>query len=230
MGEAKTKDLIRALVVVWPKWMARIHAASTALINAQYGENLDDYSASAHKSRELLFEDAAYRNSLGRIQRDIVQLKSMDKIRLRDRIRDIVHRERYYNKLRLEALSRRLNGVFDHHKLRSEDPRSDYSGGALWVMDYSKETHTNDCVAMAGKVWSWAVLRYVNPTNRHPGCGCSLAPDPSLVHGVSGQAMPISILPAVAEPSWDMGLITPKPMIDIEYNPASFFSLHRSRT
>jgi hypothetical protein len=147
---------------------------------------------------------------------------------MRDRVRAIIQRERHYSKLRIEALVKRIDGIVEYTNLRMADPRSDYQGGALWVLDDSKETHTADCLAMAGKVWSWAVLRLVNPANRHPGCGCHLEKDPSLTHGVSKQAAPIGVLPPVVETSWDMGVIAPRPMVDVQFSAPTFHDLHRS--
>ena len=46
--------------------------------------------------------------------------------------------------------------------------------GAYWLMDSGLASHTDDCLAMEGRVWPWAVLDLVNPANRHPGCGCKL--------------------------------------------------------
>jgi hypothetical protein len=46
--------------------------------------------------------------------------------------------------------------------------------GAYWLMDNGLKTHTDDCLAMEGKVWPWSVLDVINPANRHPGCGCRL--------------------------------------------------------
>ncbi len=48
---------------------------------------------------------------------------------------------------------------------------------AYWLMDFTKRTHTPDCLAMEGKVWPMSVLdprTGVNPSNRHAGCGCRL--------------------------------------------------------
>ena len=46
--------------------------------------------------------------------------------------------------------------------------------GAYWLIDWSKRTHTADCLAMEGRYWSWDVLGKINPANRHAGCGCRL--------------------------------------------------------
>ena len=228
MGDFDTDELIRSLVVVWPEWMSKMHNATNAIITNSYKNIQDSEFADLHISRELVFEDMAYRRSLNRIRNDIQQFKNWKKNEMRERIRKVIQRERYYSRLRMKALVRRLDGIVEYTKLRSDDPRSDFEGGALWVIDPTKETHTDDCLAMAGKVWSWNVLRLVNPANRHPGCGCHLEPDPSLVHGVSGQAASIGVLPPIVEPSWDMGPVRSRPMVDVQFSPPNFRELYRS--
>jgi hypothetical protein len=229
MGDFDTDELIRSLIVVWPEWMSKVHKATNAIIDNHYKKILQSEFADMHISRELVFEDIAYRRSLERIKADVRQFKYMDKFEMRERIRKVIRRERYYAKLRVDALVKRLDGITEYIKLRSQDPRSDFQGGALWVIDPTKQTHTDDCVAMAGRVWSWNVLRLVNPANRHPGCGCHLEPDPSLVHGVTGQTAPIGILPPVVDISWDMGPISPRPMTDVQFRPPSYRDLYRSQ-
>ena len=229
MGDFDTEELIRSLVVVWPEWMSKVHKATNAIIDSHYAKIRDSENADTHLARELVFEDLAYRRSLIRIRKDVNQFKDLDRNQMRERVQKVIHRERYYSKLRVNALVKRLDGIIEYIKLRSQDPRSDFGGGALWVLDPTKKTHTEDCLAMAGKVWSWNVLRLVNPANRHPGCGCHLEPDPSLIHGVSGQTAPIGILPAVADISWDMGPVSPRPMTDVQFQRPSYRDLYRSQ-
>ena len=228
MGEHKTDDLIKALVVVWPRWMFKIHNVTNTIIDDHYKAMKSVESADMHMSREQLFESLAFRRSLSRIKADIAKFKNYDKVQIRDRIRQVVGRERYYSRLRVDALAKRIDGIAEYTNLRIADPRSDYAGGALWVLDPTKETHTDDCLAMAGRVWSWATLRLVNPANRHPGCGCHLKKDPSLTHGVSKQAAPIGVLPPMVVPSWDMGALMPRPMTDVKFAAPNFHDLHRS--
>jgi len=229
MGDFETDELIRSLIVVWPEWMSRMHKATNAIITDHYKKIRDSEFADMHISRELVFEDIAYRRSLDRIKADVQQFKDFDRNDLRVRIQKIIQRERYYSQLRVKALVRRLDGIVQYIKLRTQDPRSDFSGGALWVIDPTKKTHTDDCVVMAGKVWSWNILRLVNPANRHPGCGCHLEPDPSLVHGVAAQTAPIGILPPIVDTSWDMGPVSPRPMTDVQFRPPSYKDLYRSQ-
>lgn len=229
MGDFDTEDLVRSLILVWPEWMSKMHKATNAIITDHYKKIRDSEFADMHISRELYFEDLAYRRSLNRIRDDVRGFKDMDKSQIRDRIRKIIQRERYYSQLRVKALVKRLDGIAEYLRLRTNDPRSDFAGGALWVIDPTKETHTDDCVAMAGKVWSWNILRLVNPANRHPGCGCHLEADPSLIHGVEAQTAPVGILPPIVEPSWDMGPVRARPMADVQFIAPNYNDLFRSQ-
>lgn len=224
-----TNKLIQALMVIWPEYMGKMHAASLAVIDNKRRQMKDPEFANRQAKREYDFETVAYRRSMARIRKSLKEMPRGDAQSVKNRISEIVKRERYYSNLRMSALIKRLNDSIDYERLRSEDPRSDYSGGALWVLDPSKDTHTADCLLMEGKVWSWRVLRVVNPANRHFGCGCRLKQDPSLTYGIEAQTnAPIGIIPTGVDPSWDMGELSARPMIDVKYQVPSFNDFYRS--
>lgn len=80
-------------------------------------------------------------------------------------------RERRLNHIRQVAAERRLFLRIEEASVQSVSPQ-----GAYWLIDPSKRTHTEDCLAMAGHAWSWEVLRKIRPSNRHHQCGCRLIP------------------------------------------------------
>lgn len=220
LGAVDPQQLVSALVVIWPEWMSRLHHTTNAIIEKKYKKIKDVNFGNLHMNRELLMEDLAYRRSLNRIRDDLAGAK-WSKTEIEQAIRKIIKRERYYSELRINALVHRVDSLVEYANLRSSDSRSDFEGGAEWVLDPAKKTHTEDCLAMAGKVWSWSVLRFVNPANRHPGCGCHLKPN--------FDREPLQEAPPEALPSWDMGPVSPKNMLSRDYTAPSFSTLHRSQ-
>lgn len=79
-----------------------------------------------------------------------------------------MRRERRYLEMHIAAATRRMRCDADMARLQERG-----EPGAVWVLG-KRQTHTPDCVAMAGRFWTWDVLREVNPANRHAGCGCAL--------------------------------------------------------
>lgn len=221
LGSLDAKSLASAIAVVWPEWMAKMHKATNALIDDYYRKIVDKEIGEIHMNRELMFESIAYKRSLARIREDLSVIYATNKSDLETKIKQTIKREKYYNKLRIEALVRRISMIVQHVNMRAADPRSDFDGGALWIMDMDKKTHTEDCLAMQGKVWSWSVLRFVNPANRHPGCGCHLEPN--------FEATPIITAPDEAPPGWDMGPVQAKPMTQVQFEKSTWNSLYRSQ-
>jgi hypothetical protein len=93
-----------------------------------------------------------------------------------DRNEDVVEaldralrRERRWSRIHAVAARRRVQLRVEEANVRALSPE-----GAYWLLDPTKQTHTPDCLAMAGKAWSWKVLSVIRPSNRHFQCGCEL--------------------------------------------------------
>lgn len=80
-------------------------------------------------------------------------------------------REARFERMRQQAVGRRVTLRLEEEWVRDQSPE-----GAYWIMDPGKRTHTPDCIAMANKAWTWAVLAIIRPSNRHNLCGCRLVP------------------------------------------------------
>lgn len=122
---------------------------------------------------EIRWERIFVRRSSGRIAADLRRAarKGLSGQQLDDVLENALDRERRFNMMRQQAAERRLTLRIEEASVQSVSPQ-----GAYWVMDPSKRTHTQDCMAMAGHLWSWEVLRYIRPSNRHAQCGCHLLP------------------------------------------------------
>lgn len=106
-----------------------------------------------------------------RVARDMPKaLKLEDAGQRRAAVNKIVERERRFIRMRQEAMNARLRGAGDMARVRKSSPE-----GAYWALSDSVKQHTPDCVAMAGKLWPWSVLRLYHPP-LHTGCPCRLIP------------------------------------------------------
>lgn len=122
-------------------------------------------------ARELL-RDSTYLQRMRRRMRrgaKLVEDKHPEGPEREERMQGLMQLELRYLQQHAEAASWRMARDTEMREIRSQDDR-----GAYWLLDKGKRTHTPDCLAMAGKAWSWRVLESVNPGNRHPGCGCRL--------------------------------------------------------
>lgn len=194
------QDLARAIAIIWPEYVRKIRRASESVIDNNMQRITDPDIRRMHIEREYQFEDLSYTRAISRMSSDLRIAKVFNDKNLEQRIQEIVQREKNYNKLRLRATVRRTARIAEHFEMRSDDPRNDWEGGALWLMDPTKKEHTLDCLAMEGETWAWSVLRWINPANRHAGCGCKLVPDDS---------SPRITRPPNAPQGFDMGAIQP---------------------
>ena len=203
--DSDRNTLVRALMLLlrkhWRVWMAEQSRAVHRLIVEEFASlNIKQHFKKQHIAREMEFERLMRLNSLDRIQENFQALSNIPISEWTARIRMIIAKERHYDDLHIKAMERRLRLSKQHLLLRLTDGRSDLDGGALWVLDRTKKEHTVDCSIMAGNVWSWAILRYINPANRHLGCGCQL-------RKASRNIMPRNYFPVGVDTGWDMGLI-----------------------
>ena len=198
--QATTADLAQALAVIWPEYVRKIRRASESVIDNNMQRITDPDIRRMHLEREYQFEDLSYRRAIERMSGDLRVARVLNSDNMAQRIQEIVQREKNYNKLRLRATVRRTARIAEHFEMRSEDMRNDWEGGALWLMDPTKKEHTLDCLAMEGETWAWGVLRWINPANRHAGCGCKLIPDSN---------EPRITRPPTAPQGFDMGAIQP---------------------
>jgi hypothetical protein len=143
--------------------------------------------------REIQYELDFARRSAKRI------VRSMEKASERgddldDAFREALSREARFERMRQAAVQRRITLRIQEEWVRSLSPE-----GAYWVIDPTKKTHTADCIAMAGKVWSWSVLAIIRPSNRHNLCGCTLIPkNMAAANGLPNAEVVRSALPAAA--------------------------------
>jgi hypothetical protein len=119
---------------------------------------------------ESRLEDAMLENSTRRfalaIRRAVVEGDDIAAV-----IERTLQKERRYGRLHLLAARRRVQLRVEEANVRALSP-----DGAYWLLDPTRRTHTVDCLAMAGKAWSWSVLSRISPANRHLQCGCQLVP------------------------------------------------------
>lgn len=120
---------------------------------------------------EIRWEEKFAERSARRIARDLVRAtqRGASEDELRATLAKALDRERRFNMMRQRAASRRLLLRIEEAQVHAMSP-----DGAYWVLDPSLRTHTADCLSMAGKLWSWDVLRHIRPSNRHVQCGCRL--------------------------------------------------------
>jgi len=108
-----------------------------------------------------------------------------------------VAEEARYLEMHLDASRERLSKAAQLATVKAASPE-----GAVWRLGNTK-VHTPDCIFMAGKAWSWRVLKEINPYTRHPGCKCYLEPVPEgmqvndeipsdfmLMHAIEGAGRP----------------------------------------
>lgn len=186
-----------AIGTLWKSFMSSITGLHHRRLRALAGELTPDL-LDLHRQRERDFHQIFLTRSQARIIRDIDLAMALPVDQQLPRLRELVAREKHYCRLHLMAFERRMHRLIEHVSLRMDDPRDDFEGGAHWQLDWSKATHTEDCLIMQGKTWSWQVLRLINPTNRHAFCGCSL--EASLVP-------PMNEIPAGVPTGFDIGEI-----------------------
>lgn len=135
------------------------------------GPNVDQVQAFIEE--ELRWEETFVRRSARRIGKsldDAVKRNVSDE-ELQRIYRKALDRERRFNMMRQQAANRRLTLRIEEAQVQAISPE-----GAYWLIDPALRTHTSDCLAMAGKLWSWEILRRIRPSNRHAQCGCRLLP------------------------------------------------------
>lgn len=114
-------------------------------------------------ARQAEFE----RRVVERVRRDASKALLLPEEKRADALRALLRREQVYARQRAEAMAVRALSAVDRVVLRAESPQ-----GAFWRLGV-RQTHTPDCVAMAGRFWPWPVLDEFHPPV-HAGCGCSL--------------------------------------------------------
>jgi hypothetical protein len=149
--------------------------------------DLDEFDRFEAVSDETAF-DRAYRGKVrARLDRDLpVALSISDRASRELEVRKIIERETRYANQREAALQGRALGALEARILESKSPE-----GARWELGNTR-THTKDCLAMAGKVWPWSVLRSIRPPLHH-GCDCRLV-QPAAVELESAESLPIADL------------------------------------
>lgn len=139
-----------------------------ATVRDQYPE-MDEGDVADAVVREQRFHDAFMTKMRARVARDLPKaLRETDMEARREAVRKIIVREQRFIAMRREAVQQRLAADAEMKRLKVRSPE-----GALWLLSDSVKTHTPDCVAMANKVWPWAVLALYHPP-LHFGCPCRL--------------------------------------------------------
>ena len=145
--------------------MARIEFTDALNVRGSADELVD-----AMVNLEAQLEDMFVANSTRRIALSIRKAVEREED-VRDALERALRRERRYSSMRMIAARRRLQLRIEEANIKAISPE-----GAYWLLDVTKATHTADCLAMAGKAWSWKVLGVISPSNRHYQCGCTLLP------------------------------------------------------
>lgn len=117
-----------------------------------------------------------------RVMRDLGPiLGKQDAKEQRAGLAKLFERERRYAEQRAVEMGRRLEKTTERVAVKRESPR-----GAFWHLGEASE-HTPECVAMAGKFWSWEALEVMRPPVG-PGCRCGLKAEKVAI--VQGLLMP----------------------------------------
>jgi len=182
---------------LWRSLLVEFNALHLDRVRARLGEQLPDELFELHWGRESSWHAEFMARSYERLRQDL------DTPVTPQRLEQIVARERYWGGLHFLAAARRARAITAHYQLRITDPRSDVEGGAIWRISPLKRTHTADCLAANGRAFTWRILRFYNPANRHPECGCTL-------HGTLGVRVRLEDRPPEGmAPGFDIGEITP---------------------
>lgn len=169
-GAAVTVEAVRkALDAFFPKtrlaqqrWLA-----SRVKRGAIPGATQDDMLQALTFENELQGEFE--RRVRERVMRDVGSVIARPKPEeQREALRKLFERERRYAQQRAVEMGRRLEKTTERIVVRRESPR-----GAFWALGVARE-HTPECVAMAGKFWSWEAIEGVFRPPVGPGCRCSL--------------------------------------------------------
>ena len=124
-------------------------------------------------SAEDARERAYAKKARERVARELpAALSTPDRAERRERVQQIIDRERRIAQQREDAEAGRVAGAGTQRALEQSSP-----AGAKWHLGEAG-THTNDCVAMAGKTWPHSVLRNYHPP-LHAGCQCYLTAAPA---------------------------------------------------
>lgn len=117
---------------------------------------------------EQSFEQQFQEKMVARLERDLPAAFRIRDSKLRqEAVQSIVERERRIYELHEKAVNDRALAHADQLYLRDLSPQ-----GAYWRLGVA-ERHCPICLAWAGKVWPWSVLRTWGPPV-HPNCACTL--------------------------------------------------------
>jgi hypothetical protein len=140
------------------------------LVEDEYGDAIPEDVRLELVGREVDYDRHFRAKARARLDRDLPSILAITDRAVREaELRKVLDRERRYAEQREEAIALRSLGAAEARVLEATSPQ-----GALWTLGPT-QTHTADCLAMAGKVWPWTVLRGFHPPLHH-GCACSLQP------------------------------------------------------
>src|SRR4051812_5245268 len=145
--------------------LQRAHQAFTPSLVARVFPTLTGADRGLVLAREEKL-DAIY---LRRARQRLAAINRLPPTRRRDRARKLIDREMTYLGQHIEQATRRITRDVEFFELRDSGATHAY-----WVLDPRLRNHTTDCRVMEGHVWPMSVLKVVNPSNRHAGCGCRL--------------------------------------------------------
>lgn len=152
------------------QWGVRRARAEQAFLTTQLAGRTDTPGDVEKVAAEELLRGAEFaRLAEQRMRRDLpVALAIPDGLDREAAVQALLERERYYARLRAEAMAARATAAVDRMVLRRESPT-----GAFWELDPDVIEHTAGCLILGGRFWPWAVLDRVHPP-RHAGCPCRL--------------------------------------------------------
>ena len=119
---------------------------------------------------EVKYELKFVKRSAARLTRHMIRAASNGDD-LKESLATGLKRELRFQRMRQAAVIRRVTLRLDEDRVQGLSPQ-----GAYWVLNPTAKIHTPDCLAMAGKAWTWRVLSIIRPSNRHNLCGCRLIP------------------------------------------------------
>jgi hypothetical protein len=168
-GGAGAQQILKRLsasVLAVLRRLSRLRIARSRESLTKAGFPPDDVAAVLDREEKL--EKAYQANAKKRLLRSLsLSLKAPDGSARAAGVQAAIVREQQFARQRADAQGSRIYAAAEREHLQRTSPI-----GAYWELGPAA-VHTPDCLAMAGHLWPWPVLREIHPP-LHGGCPCRL--------------------------------------------------------
>jgi hypothetical protein len=169
VAAAAPKPAIEKAVAATTATLRRIAALRIARERealARAGYSADEITKAV--TEEIRLEAIYQRRAAERMRKALtLASRATDPSARQSAVESAARREQNYARQRAIASGARVFASVERTALEEQSPQ-----GAYWKLGVAVE-HTPDCLAMAGKLWPWSVLRKIHPL-LHVGCKCTL--------------------------------------------------------